>query len=129
MFRYTGRVRFRLSRKGMAACAVGPELKAAVHDVAVTKAMPFAIAISPRSRAKHRHYADCFKVEDTFDDRLGNPDRIRVRVAANLVNTSPKATAVEVGAEVQLHGQTYQTPAHWVLRHTLEFLHATSEQL
>lgn len=129
MIRYTRRVRFRPSRTGLAACAVGPELKVAVRDVAATKAKPFAIAISPRSRKQHRHYADSFDVEDTLDDRLGHPDRIRVRVAARLVNTVGHATAVEVGATVEVRGRTYEIPGHWVLRRTLEYLHATSGQL
>ncbi len=118
------RVRYRASKAGIAACAVGPELKGACHRVVANKALPYAKATSPRSTRRHRHYADSFNVEDGL--LVGYPDHHPMtRVMSRLVNTARHATAVEVGAVVTLNGRTYETPAHRVLLHTLEYLHAT----
>jgi hypothetical protein len=106
--------RFNLNRKGIAAIAVSREVRAAVHDVAENKAKPFAISISPRSRARHKHYADSFHVEDTIVADIGAPPM--ARVASRLVNTAPQAIIVEKGAD--------RTPAHRVLGRTLEQLAA-----
>lgn len=106
--------RFKMNRKGIAAIAVGREIRAAVHDVAENKAKPYAISISPRSRAKHKHYADSFEVDDTIVTHIGAPPM--VRAASRLVNTTRQAIIVEVGAD--------KTPAHRVLGRTLDFLAA-----
>lgn len=114
---YQGRnvvVEFEMDRSGIARCAMGPELKAAVMHLAATKALPYAMEASPRSDEHHRHYQDSFSVV---------PGTMWIaamqRVAARLWNTAPHAAAVEWGNK-----QTgYQ--GHRVLGHTLDYLNAT----
>lgn len=109
-------VRFVLNRKGIAACAVGPELKQAVHDIAEHRAKPFAEAISEQFRDTGE-YAESFEVNDTFTHEIGKPPMLRV--AAELANTSGHALIVEVGTAAT------NGVGHRVLRNTLEHLDAT----
>lgn len=110
---YRGRnvvVVFELDRKGIARCAMGPELRASVMLLAENEAKPYAISISPRSDRQHQHYADSFSVV---------PDTVVIRamrrVAANLVNSAQHAAAVEWGND--------QVPTpHRVLGRTLDHL-------
>lgn len=111
---YRGRnvtVEFELDRKGIAACAMGPELRASVLDLAEHEAKPFAVSISPHSnRQDHRHYADSFGIV---------PGAMMIRrmrrVAAHLINSAPHAAAVEWGNERTPNG-------HRVLGRTLDHL-------
>lgn len=100
---YTGRnvtVHFDLDRKGIAECAMGPELHGSVVALATNEAMPYAIGISPRSRRQHQHYAESFVVA---------PGAMLIRgmrrVAAHLINTAPHAAALEWGNEHAPNGQ------------------------
>lgn len=100
---YTGRhvnVEFEMDPKGIAACAVGPQLRDACHDVVVTRALPYAYGISPRSsQHEHRHYQDSFKVEDVLTgiapDSIGEPPMLRV--GTRLLNVARHAAVVEFG--------------------------------
>lgn len=106
-------VTFDMDRAGIAKIAVGPELTAAVLDLAEHKAKPYAIAASPRSRENHKHYQDSFIVVPgtAFIAAMK-------RCAARLVNTSEHAAAVEWGSAHTGHkGQR-------VLGHTLDYLNS-----
>jgi hypothetical protein len=109
----TVQVYFELDRPGIAAIAMGPQLAAAVIDLATTKALPYAIEASPRSAEHHRHYQDSFVVV---------PGTAWIaamkRVAARLVNTSDHAAAVEWGS------QRTGFEGHHVLGHTLDYLNS-----
>lgn len=122
---YRGRhvtVEFELNRRGIARCAVGPELKAACHGVVETRALPYAVSISPRSSRRHQHYQDSFRVDDdTWTPKARMPDWHMRRVVTRLVNTSPQAILVEVGPE-----QGNDRGFH-VLGKTLAFLAATGK--
>lgn len=115
-------VQFRLDRKGIAACAVGDDLRDAVYKVAAHKAMPYAISISPRSGNDdegHQHYQDSFRVEMVLTgaaapESIGRPPMLRV--GARLVNVARHASAVEWGNKVSPRG-------HRVLGKTLDMLH------
>ncbi|MEU7905312.1 hypothetical protein [Actinoplanes sp. NPDC049118] len=85
------RVRFVLDKKGIAACAVGPELRHAVHDIAAT-ALPYAEFISPRDTGD---YERSWEIVDTIVTDIGRPPM--ARVTAQLANTSDHAILVEVG--------------------------------
>lgn len=103
---YTGRhviVDFKLDVAGIAKCAMGPELRKGVTDIAENRALPYAKSISPRSKRRSKdgravdskgrpHYQDSFKV------KTGNVviNQMR-RVAARLWNVSPQAVVVEFG--------------------------------
>jgi hypothetical protein len=92
---YTGThaiVDFQMDRKGIARCAMGPELGAAVLDVCERVAKPYAISISPASSEAHEHYVQA------FDVALGTATiRSLRRVAGLLLNFSDHAAAVEWG--------------------------------
>lgn len=105
------RVRFRLNKKGIAACAVGPELRDAVHDIAAT-ALPFAELFSPVGRTGE--YARSWEIVDTIVDDIGDPPM--PRVAAQLANTSDHAILVELG------NGTPDGTEHRVLRHVLDVI-------
>lgn len=118
--------RFRLNRKGIAAIAVSRQVKAAVHDEA-ENAKLYAVAISPRSRRRHQHYADSFQIEDELMHGFP-PQWPMTRAVSRLANTSPQSIAVEVGtARVDEQGRTITTPAHRVLEQTLEYLSAVAK--
>ena len=102
------RVRFVLDRKGIAACAVGPELRAAVHDIAAS-ALPYAELISPVDTGD---YATSWEVVDTIVTDIGHPPM--ARVAAQLTNTSDHAVLVEV--------DTPNSPGHRVLARVLDWI-------
>lgn len=111
---FTGRhviVSFELDRAGLAKCAMGPELTAAVTHLATNTAKPYAERISPRSKRQHEHYADSFAV--VIDSEVIESMR---RVAARLVNTAAHAAAVEWG-NAKTHGR-----GHRVLGRTLDHL-------
>lgn len=120
---YTGRqvtVDFELNMKGIARCALGPELKAACHNIVATRALPYAVSISPRSTRKHPHYQDQFHTEDTTGiPRTRYGDLAMRRAITRLANLSAHAILVEVGPT----GDT--TDGHRVLRKTLEYLNTT----
>lgn len=103
-------VSFNMDRKGIAKVAMGPELAAAVINLAETKAKPFAVSISPRSNRAHQHYADSFTVVPGTETIAAMK-----RVAARLINTAPHAAAVEWGNEKTPNG-------HRVLGKTLDHL-------
>ena len=105
-------VRFRLDKQGIAACAVGPELRHAVHDIAAT-ALPFAELFSPVQTGE---YARSWEIVDTIVDDIGKPPM--PRVAAQLANTSDHAILVEVG------NGTPNGTEHRVLRHVLDVIDA-----
>lgn len=100
------RVWFELDRRGIQACAVGPELAAATRACATREAMPYAIRISPRSNNNepgHKHYQDSFHVETVYTgltppESIGRPPMLRV--GARLVNTAPHAAALEWGNKI-----------------------------
>ncbi|HEX8632239.1 MAG TPA: hypothetical protein VF755_29120 [Catenuloplanes sp.] len=102
------RVRFVLDKAGIAACAVGPELRDAVHDVAAS-ALPYAELISPTDSGE---YLRSWEVVDTVVTDVGDPPM--PRVAAQLANTAEHAILVEVG--------TPNSPAHRVLSKTLDWI-------
>ena len=100
---YTGRhvtVDFEMDVGGIARCAVGDELRDACHSVVVSRALPYAYAISPRSsQDDHEHYQDSFKVEDVLTgiapDSIGKPPMLRV--GTRLLNVARHAAVVEFG--------------------------------
>ncbi len=102
--------RFELDRKGIAACAMGPELRTVVLTFAGAEAKPYAVSISPRSDREHKHYADSFTVV---------PGAVMIRgmrrVAAHLINDAPHAAAVEWGNAKTPNG-------HRVLGRTIDHL-------
>lgn len=102
-----------MSRRGMAECAVGRELRDACRSVVVNHAMPYAVGISPEVTGQYRR---SWRVVDTWTVLpAGDP---MLRVATRLVNEAPHATAVEWGNK--------NTPAHHVLVKTLARLEALS---
>jgi hypothetical protein len=104
-------VDFQMDRKGMARCAMGPELADAVHSVVEDRAMPYAIGISPVSDRNHEHYVEAFSTI------MGTATiRSLRRVAALLINSSPHAAAVEWG-NARTDGK-----GHRVLGRTLDHL-------
>lgn len=106
-------VRFVLDKKGIAACAVGPELRDAVHDIAAV-ALPFAELFSPVGRTGE--YARSWEIVDTIVDDIGKPPM--PRGAAQLANTSDHAILVELG-----NGRPDATE-HRVLRNVLDVIDA-----
>jgi len=102
-------VRFVPDKKGIAACAVGPELRHAVHDIAAS-AMPYAELISPVDTGD---YATSWEVVDTIVTDI-TPVYPMARVAAQLTNTSEHAVLVEV--------DTPNSPGHWVLSRVLDWI-------
>lgn len=119
------RLEFEMSKSGIRKCAAGPELRAACLDVVVSKAMPFAISISPRSdRTDHLHYADAFVAVSILTglgpgrgERIGKPPM--ARSGARLVNLAPHATKVEWGTEAD------DGAGHRILTRTLQYLALT----
>lgn len=114
-------VDFQLNARFFRRLAVGRRLRHAVHETVVRVALPYAISISPRSNAEHRHYQDSFEVQDGIvgnfpaDLIIGRPPMYRV--STRLLNTVEHAAAVEWG--------NHRTPrGHHVLRRTLEHLSA-----
>ncbi len=104
-------VTFDYDFSGMAKCAMGPELEAAVLHLAENVAKPYAISISPRSnRAGPDHYQDSFVVIPAT-----TTIKNMRRVAALLLNTSMHAAAVEWGNNRIRH-------PHRVLTKTLDHL-------
>jgi hypothetical protein len=85
-------VRFKLDRDGIAACAIGPELRRAVHAIAAA-ALPYAELISPIDTGD---YERSWEIVDTIVTDIGDPEKMP-RVAAQLANTSDHAILVEVG--------------------------------
>lgn len=109
-------VHFDMDRKGIAACAMGPELAGEVMKLATRQALPYAISVSPRSsRTDKVHYQDSF---------VAVPGTAWVaamrRVAARLYNLAPHAIVVEKG--------TAKTPAHRVLGKTLDHLNTMGHE-
>lgn len=104
-------VRFVLDKEGIAACAVGPELRHAVHDIAAT-ALPFAELFSPVGESGE--YVRSWEIVDTVVTDIGEPPM--ARVAAQLANTADHAIIVEVG--------TPTSSAHRVLAHVLDVIDA-----
>lgn len=113
---YRGRtlsIGFKMDRKGIAACAMGPELLASVISIAEKRALPYAVSISPRTTRKHVHYQDSFLV-------IPGTVVIRdmMRVAARLANVSRQASRVEWGVEANdQRGQR-------ILGRTMDHLHS-----
>lgn len=123
---YTGRhvnVNFELDRKGIAKCAVGPDLRDACHDIIVNRALPYALSIAPRSSNNepgHQHYADHFEVDDTTTGLPPEAITARwpmLRVASRLVNQVRHAVFVEFGGQHE--------NGHQVMTRTLEHLNRT----
>lgn len=104
-------VRFKLNKRGIAACAVGPELRDAVHDIAAS-ALPYAELISPRDTGE---YSTSWEVVDTIVTDIGHPLKMP-RAAAHLANTSEHAILVEVG-----NGSPASDP-HRVLSKVLDWI-------
>ncbi len=99
-------------KRGIARCAVGPELRGVVDAIAHTAEL-YAKSISPRSRRQHQHYQDSFRHQRTT---VVLPPRWPMRrVCARLWNVAPHAAAVEWGGA---HNPT----GHRVLGKTLERL-------
>ncbi len=122
---YTGRhvrVDFQLDARGIRKIAVGWHLRRACLLVVSTQALPYAVAISPRSNRDreedrdHPHYQDSFEVESVVTglapESIGNPSMRRV--GARLVNVARHAAVVEYGKRGQR--------GHHILRRTLEHL-------
>lgn len=81
-------------KRGIARCALGPELGAAVVLIA-ERAKGYAMGISPRSTRQHQHYQDSFTViPGTTTLPLRFPMK---RVCARLWNLAPQAAVVEWG--------------------------------
>lgn len=109
--------RFKLNKKGIAACAVGDELADAVSDIA-HKAIGYAQLISPddsteyqRSFRVHVHI-----VPDITYRVRGEP---MARWSAEIANNAHSAIIVEVGAQ--------NTPDYRVLGRTLEWIELTAD--
>ena len=113
------KVEFKLNRKGIAACALGPELRASCNRVVRERALPFAVSISPRSDDDHQHYADSWEVDDIVTgvspESIGRPPMLRV--GTRLVNQVRHAAAVEWGNARHPRG-------HHVLQRTLDHLNS-----
>lgn len=108
-------VDFELDRDGIAQCAMGPELKAAVRAIA-DKGQAFAISISPVSdehEEGHVHYIESFVIDET-SVVLPKEWPMR-RVCARLWNIAPHAAAVEWGTQRNPDG-------YYVLTNTVERL-------
>lgn len=117
-------VRFKLDRDGIRKIALGPELRSACHDVVESKALPYAIGISPVSdRRRAQHYIFSFQVHDVLTgmlapENIGHPPMLRV--GARLINTAPHAAAVEWGT-AKNGGR-----GHRVLGRTLDYLNSAA---
>jgi hypothetical protein len=102
-------VEFEMDRRGIRQVAHGPELRAAVYEIA-KKGQAYAESISPEQTG---NYKRSWQV---------NMSRVMVagmrRISAKLVNTDPAAVPIEVGAS----GPRGETPAHRVLQRTLSYL-------
>ncbi len=107
---YRGRhvtVDYQPDRASIAALAVGPEIRAIVHDVAARPALPYALALAPVGRAQRTErggeqptaprYKESFEVDDTTVMVVGAGIYPLLRAAANLVNQAPHALIVEKG--------------------------------
>lgn len=106
------KVDYEPDKAGIARCAISnPDLAFALSAIA-SKGLAYAVSISPRSRAHHQHYQDSFILDPGVVHDIGKPPM--QRLAVRLVNTSPQATIVEVGAK--------RTPAYRVLQKTLDHL-------
>jgi hypothetical protein len=102
-------IRYNPSKSGIARCAVGPELRRAVDDVAHL-AKAYAEGIAPDG---FEGYA--LKFEVLQEKMYGYPDHHPMtRVSAVLINQAKTAILVEVG------NATVQSYA--VLEHTLDWL-------
>jgi hypothetical protein len=106
-------VEFELDRGGIAKIAVDAPLRAAVHDMVVHEAMPFAISISPHG--KTLNYVSSWRAVDTYMVIAG----LR-RAACRLLNASSHAAAVE-WVSTRGHGHGYH-----VLGRTLAHLNSSS---
>lgn len=118
-------VKFKMNRSktGIAGVAVSPKVRHACRRIAEDKAKPYAVAIAPK---KTGAYAGAFTVQDVTVH--GIPKQYPMtRGGARLANTDPAATVIEVGSARELPGGGLAlTPAHFVLRKTLQQLHVTS---
>ncbi len=125
---YTGvhvRVDFAMNISGIRKIAVGPQLRRACLEV-VTKALPYAVSISPRSTRNadqdpgHPHYQDSFKVETVHTglppESIGRPPMRRI--GARLKNVARHAAVVEYGRRGQR--------GHHILRRTLQHIESTA---
>ncbi len=119
---YKVHVVFKPDKKGIAAVAVGPELRKACHDLVEHKAKPYAVAISPIGDPGDRRgpytpgdYISSWVVLDTFTVIAAMR-----RVATQLWNMSPHAAAVEWGNDQVGDG-------HHVLGETLDFLNGAPD--
>ncbi len=81
-------VQFEMDRAGIARVAVGQELRDAVHDCVVQRAMPYAISISPHGDTLD--YVSSWRAIDTYEVIAGMR-----RAACRLFNGSGHAAAVE----------------------------------
>lgn len=96
-------VHWKMDRDGIRKLAVSDQIGDASRDWIVTKAIPFAKQISPRSsKQDKKHYQDSFEVEKVFvgmppsDLIIGTPFPM-MRAAHRMLNTAPHAVAVEYG--------------------------------
>lgn len=114
-------VHFKMNRKGIQGIALSGEVGDACIAWARTKAMPYAMRISPRSKdTAKKKYVESFEVHSVL---VGAPPSSKIigdpfpmmRSAAMLINTAPYAVAVEYGESRRHHRQK----SHRVLGKTL----------
>lgn len=117
---YRGRtivIEYEPDKVGIARCAVGAELRLAVGEIARTRALPFAISISPVGGPGDEHRGEYITSFQVINDAHAVIADMR-RVAALLINHSTHAAAVEWGnRHTDGHG-------HRVLGRTLNHLNA-----
>lgn len=100
---------FQLNRAGIAKIAVAEPLQQAVRSAVVSRAMPYAISISPRGDTLE--YVSSWRASDGFTVIAGMR-----RAACKLINTSGHAAAVEWGRGGRQR----------ILGRTLDWLNGTS---
>ncbi len=111
-------VNYEHNHKGVAAIAVSPNVFAALNQIVVREAMPYAMSISPVYLGTYRA---SFELRNDVVRVSGRAGRM-ARASAQLHNTAPHALAVEWGNKAfRGRGNGYR-----VLARTLAYLHATA---
>lgn len=110
--------RYAPAKVGFAACAVGPELRAAVSYLA-GQAMAYAIGISPQHPSSYLKGFEV-NVEVVPDIPFRKRGLPMARVAGAVVNKADSAIIVEVGGA--------DIPSHRVLTNTLSWLELVADE-
>ncbi len=111
---------FEPDKEGIARCAVGPELRAAVSEI-VHEAIIFSELIAPDDEGEYQasFFTDVLVVPDIPYRVIGEP---MARWSGRVGNSSRHAILVEVGGG---NGERF-TNDHRVMRKTLEWIESTA---